>query len=195
MKSKISGDVWEVATSDGGVLSLEMSDVADALYRAVVEVPIVNSTKAPELLGKFHGAYLILSRQVAMVQYELNRATSNEEKARSIFMLDRLPTVVQEKGLSTPKSPLGTEDIRSALLQVDEDYCRAEDLVHELKCIVAQLLGKLKTVEMAYYTTKEVFKMRSSLTAAPLTSDAPPEIVPEADRDSGDFASFFGSAR
>lgn len=135
------------------VFDLSVVDKAEA---RVMEIASLTPAKAPELLASFNAAYIIAIKAQAAVQHELVVAKRFTEKARATALLDRVPDILRAKGLSTPKNPMGSEDIRTAVLEMDEEYSQALDRVNFLSCILELVKGKAKGVEMAYTAVKKV---------------------------------------
>jgi hypothetical protein len=136
-------------------LQLDMTSVHIATAR-IAEIASVNIHKAPELLATFNVAYLDTSRFIALVEYEYAMATSRLAGIKSVILLDRMVDILREKGLSTPKSPLGSEDIRQAVMDADPEYKRVSELTYNLKCYIAMLQDNKKSLEMAYMSIKKI---------------------------------------
>lgn len=127
-----------------------------AIEQRIAEVAFVTPHKAPELLARFNEAFLDLTRHIPVVKYEQLQAKREANKRRSIVLLDLVPDLLQAKGLATAKSPAGSEDLRKAILDADDEY---QDLLRrgeQLDAIVELLEGKLKAIEMAYTSVKKI---------------------------------------
>lgn len=141
--------------SGEGGLVLEMVNVYAAEKR-IAEIAFVTPHKAPELLAVFNGVFLELTRCVTQLDYERNQAERVANKVRAIILLDKVPGILKERGLTTAKSPMGSEDIRTAILDLDDDYNVALERVDQIAAISKILQGKLKAIEMAYTSVKKI---------------------------------------
>jgi hypothetical protein len=136
-------------------LSLDMTSIHMAATR-IGEVAIVNSHKAPELLALFNVAYLDIGRYVCLVEFEYESAISRLGQIKSVILLDRMIDILREKGLSTPKNPMGSEDIRQAVFDSDPEYKRISELIYNLKCYRSMLVEQKKGFEMAFTSVKKI---------------------------------------
>lgn len=122
----------------------------------IVEVAAVTPVKAPELLATFNIAFLEASKFIALVEQELVQAKRFADKRRSVVILDVVPQVLATKGLATAKNPMGSEDLRRAILDGDEEYQKCLDRVNVIECYLELLKGKQKGIEMAYTSVKKL---------------------------------------
>src|SRR5262245_33499050 len=96
---------------DEAPIPLDMAHWA-ALEARIQEVACVTPQKAPELLATFNRAALDLDHLANTFELEYQIAVREAEKVRAEVLLDKVPKVLQEKGLATAKSPMGSEDLR-----------------------------------------------------------------------------------
>lgn len=122
----------------------------------VEEVAFVTAAKAPELMARFNEAYLYVHKHICLLEYELVRAQRQANKIRSIILLDKAPVILEQKGLLSGRSKSGSEDLRNAILDQDEEYQEALDQTHKVECIIELLRGKLKGFEWAYTSVKKI---------------------------------------
>lgn len=157
----MSGPLLQTATSivcpsvDGQAVVLDMAQVY-AIEARVQEVAFVNHTKAPELLARFNEAWLYVQKHMTTLKYELLRAERAANKIKSVILLDKIPVILKAKGLVSPKSPAGSEDLRNAILDQDEEYQEALDQTQKLKCVIELLKGKMDGFEMAFTSVKKI---------------------------------------
>lgn len=135
-------------------LSIDMTSILTAEGR-IKEVAAVTPTKAPELLSMFNMTYLDCSKYVALLEQEHIMAKRQADKVRSVVVLERAPQILLTRGLSTAKNPAGSEDLRRAVLDGDEEYQIAMQLVSDIHCYLDLLKGKQKGIEMAYTSVKK----------------------------------------
>lgn len=136
-------------------LVFDMSSIYDVEAR-ISEVAFVTPHKAPELLARFNEAFLELTRLITATEYEQIQAKKNANRIRSIILLDKAPQILKEKGLATAKSPAGSEDLRNAVLDSDDEYQSALDRADQITAVIKLLQGKLKAFEMAYSSVKKI---------------------------------------
>lgn len=140
-----------------GLAPLQMD--MEAVYKAekrIPEVAFVTPQKAPELLATFIDAYILLNKYVVALDFERSQAERSAAKIRAAIMLDKIPGILAERGLATSRSPLGSEDVRQAILDTDPEYSSALDKIDALHAGVELIKGKLKSVEMAYTSVKKI---------------------------------------
>lgn len=136
-------------------LKLDLGEI-NSVESRIQEVAFVNPVKAPELLAVFNKAYSDLVSIISTVEYEFQMAKKHSNEVRAMVLIDRVPEKLKEKGLTSAKSPGGSEDFRQAILDLDKDYSAAQDKVIQLKCIITLLEGKQKSIDMAYSSVKKV---------------------------------------
>jgi hypothetical protein len=136
-------------------LEIDLKTILQAEGR-IPEVGFITPQKAPELLALFNVAYLDLTKHLVAVDFEYTQRERAAEQVRAEILLDRLPSILEKKGLASARSPLGSEDIRQAVLATQPDYQKALDEAQQLNALVELLKGKLKSIEMAYTSVKKV---------------------------------------
>jgi hypothetical protein len=136
-------------------LQIDLTNVYKAESR-IPEVAFVTPQKAPELLATFIDAYQSLSKHLVAVDFERSQAERAAGKVRASILLDKLAGILQEKGLATSRSPMGSEDVRQAILDSDPEYTAALDKIDALSAAVELIKGKVKSIEMAYTSVKKI---------------------------------------
>lgn len=145
------------------------------------EVAFVTKETAPELLETFNNGYCIVTKLMAQVAYEYTKAMEYANRRKSIVILDEAPRILQEKNLTTSRSPGGSEDLRNAVLNMDEEYLKHQDRANQLEAIYDYLKSKAKGFEMAYQAAKKIYETNTgSLGSIKLNAD------PNANSDIGD---------
>lgn len=126
-------------------LALDMTKIRQAEGR-LPEVALTNSHRAPELLALFNGGYLDVSRYLNLLEYEMDVAERRLAEAKATFLIDKLPSLLADKGFASARSPLGSEDIRQAFLDRDDDYKRFQDLI----CVLRSYIGLFETLQTGF---------------------------------------------
>lgn len=138
-----------VPLGKGGTFTLDMTAIQTAESR-ISEVAFVTPHKAPELLAVFNEVFLELTRYITKVEYEKGIAERTANKIKAVILLDRVPAILKERGLST------SADLRNAVLDLDDDYNMALDKCDQLEAMSRLLKGKLDAIEMAYNSVKKI---------------------------------------
>jgi hypothetical protein len=126
------------------------------------DVVTVNKETAPELMFIFNKAYCAVLRMLSQVSFEYRQAVKHAEKRRSEVILDVAPDVLKQKGLLSQRSPAGSEDLRSAVLNQDDEYLKLQDVVSVLEATHEFLKGKAKGFEMDYQSVKKIYDVSNS---------------------------------
>lgn len=107
-----------------------------------IEVQQVNPVTYVNLEHTFNESYRELKRHLATIGYQLVMADKALRQAKSAFLLDKYPALIQDK----PKNE-NNADTRDAHLMRDKDYLDALDRVAMLTAMEAFMDGRIKTVE------------------------------------------------
>lgn len=137
-------------------LSLDVGEINEVESR-IQEIAFVTPVKAPELLSVFNKAYGDLVQMISGVQFQFELAKQHMNKVRAIVLLDKVPQILKDRGLASAKSPMGSEDLRQAILDTDQEYIDAQQNVFQIKCILMLLEGKQQTIDKAYTAVKKVY--------------------------------------
>jgi hypothetical protein len=136
-------------------LRLDLSEIHASLAR-VEEIKVLTKFKAPELLTVFNKAFIEANKLVNEVELARVTAERTVDRTRARILLDKVPEILKAKGLSTPKSPMGSEDMRQAVLDCDDDYCGAVDALKQIEAALTHLKNYVKAIVFAYESVKKV---------------------------------------
>lgn len=125
--------------------------------RRMHEVASVTKFKAQELLDLFNHAHLAASRARAVFLRASQRAESALEALAADIALNRAPAILKEKGLVSPRSPGGSEDLRQSVVQADPEYREMRDQLIDLKSGVETFSVRARAMEKAFSAVKAVF--------------------------------------
>src|SRR5690606_31195902 len=78
-------------------------------------------------------------------------------------LLDRIPKILAAKGLSTPRSPMGSEEVRQVLLAADALYQAAQTEVEEVSVTLKFLRDKRSGLENGLHTIRAILRDDSTL--------------------------------
>ncbi len=164
-----------ISGRDPIVFDMELARVAEARVR---DISYVKPDTAPELLALFNEAYIVVARYCAQLEYEYQRANSQLERRSAVVLLDEVPAKINEKGLGNTRSPLGSEDIRNAFIQKDEEYQQILESIASLKATKELMYMKLKAFDMAYTSIKKILgeqlsRYAPTLNGGPISSETP----------------------
>jgi hypothetical protein len=154
----IEGKIIHVPRGAPGETSfeLDLSNVLSIEMRQP-EVATVNKETAPELMFIFNKGYSEVSRMMTKVSFEYNQALKFANKRKSVVTLEVAPTILKEKNLVNARSPAGSEDLRRAVLEQDDEYLALVDKVHIIEAFYEFLKTKQKSMEMSYYSCRKIY--------------------------------------
>lgn len=121
----------------------------------IAEVPGVTPAKAPELLSFFAEAARNAHDLMVMAQHQCSVAERQAARIRARIVLDEAGEILKLKGLVSPRSPAGSEDLRNAVVETNVAYQEASDKVDYLTAVAEWMKGKVKSFEKAYFDTKD----------------------------------------
>ncbi len=124
------------------------------LEARINEVATVTPQKAPELMATFNRAALDLDRLANMLELEYQIALREADKIRAEVLLDRVPKILAEKGLANSRNPMGSEDLRNAVLAQDKDLDAALERSEQLKAMTKMIRGKYDAFERAFRSVR-----------------------------------------
>lgn len=136
-------------------LILDMTDIRQADGRRQ-EVAMVNALRAPELLTLFNNAWLITAKYLNYLEYELDVAVRRLAEVKAVIILDKVPGILAQKGLASSRSPLGSEDVRQAILDIDPDYKKVQEYISSVRCYVGLLEAYQTSFMNAYNSVKKI---------------------------------------
>lgn len=138
---------------NGEAIQIDMGYWAQ-LEARIQEVATVTPAKAPELLATFNRAALDLDRLGNALELEHQMAVREAERVRGEILLDRVPGILKAKGLATDRNPMGSEDMRQAVLSQDKEYQEALDRADMLKAMTKMIRGKFDAFERAFRSVR-----------------------------------------
>lgn len=148
-------------TPDLSTLIIDLENI-NRLEARMAEIGGATKETAAELMQAFNEGYSELTKAMAKISYEYNQALKNSNKRRGIVLIDIAPEKLKNKGLATSRSPGGSEDLRKAVLDTDEEYLKLLDVLYALEAAYEFLKGKAKSFENAYKTTSNIFYVHNN---------------------------------
>lgn len=136
-------------------LVLDMRVVYEA-ERRNDDISITNEHKAPELMAFFNKAYAAAGNYLNRINMEIVRAQKVANVRRAVVVLDEVPKILIAKGLATGSRPSGTDALREAILDLDEKYQNALDLVDQLRAYSAIMKTKLEHIQQSYLGVRKI---------------------------------------
>lgn len=124
----------------------------------LAEVAFVTPTKAPELLSHCNRCALDLENLIVTFEMEQQYAIREAERRKAEVLLDVIPKLLIEKGLATSRNPLGSEDVRAAVLAQDTLYAEALERVDQIKAVAKLLRGKFDAFERAFIAVRTLVR-------------------------------------
>lgn len=128
----------------------------NAVMARLDEAAFVTTQKAPELLTAYNKAWKELCEHVAVLEYEQRKAENAAARVKAKVMLDKVPEILRERKMESSKSPMGSEDVRRAIVALDPEYADAVDRCSQIECIVKLLSIKADALRGAYFSVKDM---------------------------------------
>ncbi len=143
-------------------LRIDLTEINYAQSRSK-ELAYVNKETAHELMHTFDKAADITNKLLLQVLSEYEQAITNTNKRKAIVILDVAPEELKKRNLITARSPAGSEDLRNAILDCDEEYLKLQEVLNTLKVTYRYLKGKLEMFERNYYAAKKSLDLEKSI--------------------------------
>lgn len=140
--------------------------------RRMQEIATATTGNALLLCSVFARAYDSLGRAYGHIYCEVGCATVAARKRKSILVLDKAPGIAKEKGLSSARSPTGSEDVREAICYADEEYCRIEEYRAGLEAAKELIYCKLQAMRMSYDAVRSLVRGTGAPAGNSVTSTA-----------------------
>lgn len=122
------------------------------------EIATASSGNALHLASVFSRAYDSLGRAYGGLINEAGRATVAARKRRSILVLDKAVAIAKEKGLSSARSPSGSEDVREAICYADDEYCAIEEYRASIDAAKELVFCKLQAMRMSWDSVRSLVR-------------------------------------
>lgn len=152
--------VMVIPTAPGrAVLTLDVRSVLKTEGR-LQEIQAVTRLKAGELMHSFNQACLDSKKHVNEITKELAYAERHLAKVKAHVIFDKIPDFLSKKGLTNGKSPMGSEDLRTTLLNADDEFAEASEIVSGMKASIEFFEIRHKSFERAYYAVHKLTDIR-----------------------------------
>lgn len=138
------------------------------------EVAYVNKDTAHELMAIFNEAFGNTRQIMAKISYELQKVQQEVRKRKAVVLLEIVPEELKRRNLSTPKAPTGSEDFRTAILNLDDKYNALIDRSDAIGAFYELMAIKAKGFEMAYQAVKKIFDIEKSMSSVTTKFNAGP---------------------
>lgn len=163
------------------------------------EVSAVTKFKAPELMHLFNYGQLMAAKAKATLSARHQSALAQSEALAADISLNRAPALLLSKGLTTARSPAGSEDLRKSVVAADPEYIALQKRINDLKAGVEYFSIRAKTLERAFSAVKAIYGDSQWMPNPTLNNGAPPPREnrnPQAEAGRGNSAyNGFGGAR
>ena len=142
------------------MLKIDLSYWA-TLEARIQEVAIVTSEKAAELLSTFNSCCLDLDDITNKLSLEVQLAQRDADSTKARVIIDEVPEILAAKKLATAKNPMGSEDLRNAVLGTHTEYQEALRKVDTLKALSKLMQGKRDAFERAWRSVRALVSERT----------------------------------
>lgn len=146
----------------GSPIIIDMRDIFKTEGR-IHELSSLTGPKSGEFMATFIQTWLYAQTQVIRMTKELADAKRYAEFVRGTCVLVRVPEELKNRGLLRAGNPAGSEDLRESVLDRDEEYAAARDVIAQLEAAVALLTVKCKGFDMAYTAAKKICDTQSTI--------------------------------
>lgn len=119
------------------------------------EVAYVNQATAPELAACFNKGANECGKILAKATHALNQAMRAADRRAAVVALDHAMDILTKKGLTSTKSPTGSDALRKAVVDTDEQYQAIMDRVDQLEAMQRLLSTKMKALERAFWQVRK----------------------------------------
>lgn len=153
----LSTDVLVIPTVDGRGATVDMKKIHKASAR-IGELAYMTRAKSGEFLATFIRAVREARDARAMVKGQFGAWKKKLRRIKGEVVLDRGPDKLREKGLASARSPAGSEDLRNALVDTDEEYGDAQDKLLQVEAALDHLENAVEELSMAYFATQSLIK-------------------------------------
>ncbi len=143
---------------------LELKDTKYAESR-VPDLRIVTPGNAPDLLASFAEGLNELAKAMGYLSLEVIKAQTRLDRRKAELILNEIPTILEKKGLRS------SEDLRNAVLALDESYCKLNEEVKSLESVFENLKIKYKNLDSARFDVKTVMQSRQQIPRRDHTND------------------------
>lgn len=137
-------------------LELKMDEVVVIEHRKA-EISSVTKVNARNLMRAFEKAYSICGKHYAKVSEQLT-LIEQDIKARAAYVnLSIAPAKLKELGLITPGKPAGSDELRKAVVEQDEEYRGLITKGAQIEVIKDLLDTKMEGFKMSFYAVKQIY--------------------------------------
>lgn len=154
----LAEDVFIVPRARGGnPHAFDMRKIYKAEAR-MCELSGVTREKAGELLYTFIEAGDEARRYLATLHAEFSRCKQRLREIEAVIVLDKAADRLKQKGLTSTRSPAGSEDLRKAVVNQDPDYQQAADVLAQVEAAAEEMDSKVEKLRDAKFCVGELIK-------------------------------------
>jgi len=114
------------------------------------EVATVTPGKSPELLAAFNRSWRELHALYTQLTVEKNNAVKLVEQRRALLILEEVPKLLDAKGLKS------NDANREAVIILDEEFQRRQDVADQIEAVLEYIKGKMKSFDNAFSSVKKI---------------------------------------
>jgi hypothetical protein len=153
----LSEEALVVPTSTSLALTFDMRKIHRAESR-LIEMNGITKAKAGELLFCVIDAFGEAKEHYATLKGEFGRCKQKLRSIRGLIVLDKAPEELKSKGLSSARSPAGSEDLRDGVVNTNADYLKWSDVLIQVETAMDRMESKVEKLKMAYYAISDLIK-------------------------------------
>lgn len=114
------------------------------------EIAFLTKEKAPELMAHMNSAWRDLYSLIRHLTWQKSVADKELGVRRSIIILEEAPVYLKNKGLQS------NEANREALIALDPEAQRLQNVTDEIEAVIEYMRGKLKSFDNAFTAAKKI---------------------------------------
>jgi hypothetical protein len=145
-----------VVRPNGSEFSVDMTELR-RLEARQAEASGVGRLEALGLMDDMKCGYQAAGEIRANIGLELDRSKAAMAVRKAVVYLDLVPDILKAKGLSTTRTPGGSEEQREAVLALDAEHGKLQDYTAQLKAAYALMQIKMDAFQMTYSSLKRQF--------------------------------------
>jgi len=143
----------EIKTYDGKIIKLELKKTNYAEER-ISDIQTANPETLPELTAVFLNSCYELNYAIGILSTQLALTKHQKELVASHTLIEKVPILIEQ---SRQRS---SEDLRSAFIEIDENYKKYKEIGLLLDSVCSNLKDRRKVIEMAYFSCQKLAELK-----------------------------------
>lgn len=155
MDLMLSAEAFTVPRAHSGGFAFDMRKIHKAEAR-LCELCALTREKSGEFLFVIIEAWKTAKDHLATLHAEHARCKQWLREIRGALVLDEAPDLLKKLGLSSTRSPAGSEDLREGVVNTSPRYQEASEVLFQVEAAAEMMEGVCETLRMAYFVANKV---------------------------------------